>query len=482
MRMTRGAGLGSRCLLMLLLWSPAMRSDYQLVAKRLVKISPSVWKLEAARLAAHDTHRFTPIPVTAGEPLHISLMASEGSKVALTIFDNQDNLVSEKNASDHYDFYVLPDRDAEYSAVIVSESNNVISYSLSLSIPTSPPTSQGNTAAESSPSFASVKIFYATDRSPAGTKSNEISFGGEPNAAGVIFGTATVTVPRDHRMGEIEQPSFLHFEYRPDPAKHLTVASMTREIPGEFYRNVKAHVHDSKRHEILLFIHGYNTGFQDGILRTVQLTYDLGFDGAPILYSWPSSGKLLSYAKDERNAILSGAHLKAVLDELLRTTDAQAVHVIAHSMGGRVLTRALELLGNPAGLAKLSDTVFMAPDVDSAFLEQLGPQLRLASSHLTLYASSNDLALQASQFFGGGYSRAGQVQGAPTVLAGVATIDASAVDTSSFGMFHQYYADNRTVLSDLFQLLRGIPPEERFGLEARFYQGQRYWALKPAIR
>ena len=67
-------------------------------------------------------------------------------------------------------------------------------------------------------------------------------------------------------------------------------------------------------------------------------------------------------------------------------------------------------------------------------------------------------------------------------MSGVETIDASEVDTASLGLFHQYYADNRTILSDLFQLLRGVRAEERFGLEPRSYQGKRYWAFKPAAR
>ena len=354
--------LGLRCVLLLGLCSLTVWSGPRLIAKQLAKTSSFAWELRSARLAAHDTHRFAAVPVVADRALRIYLSASTGSSVALTLFDNHDDLISERNGSDHYEFYILPDEDAQYSAVIVSENSRPISYSFSISVPDRVPPEEANTAVESSPSFASVKVFYATDRRPTGGSTVATSFGSDPRSAGVAFGTATVTVPRDHRMGEIEQPRFLHFEYRPDPAKHLTIASMTYEVPEEFLRTIRAHVHDSKRREILLFIHGYNTSFESGILRTAQLTYDLGFDGPPLLYSWPSSAKLLSYnTKDERNALLSGANLRDVLDELLRRTDAQSVHVIAHSMGGRVLTRALELMGKGDGAANLTDAVLMAP-------------------------------------------------------------------------------------------------------------------------
>jgi len=51
------------------------------------------------------------------------------------------------------------------------------------------------------------------------------------------------------------------------------------------------------------------------------------------------------------------------------------------------------------------------------------------------------------------------------VVRGVDTIDASAVDTNLIG--HFYYAENRSVLSDIFSLLRdGRAPENRFGIRA----------------
>ena len=45
----------------------------------------------------------------------------------------------------------------------------------------------------------------------------------------------------------------------------------------------------------MVFIHGFNVPFEDAIYRTAQLAHDLDFDGAPILYSWPSRGTMLGY-------------------------------------------------------------------------------------------------------------------------------------------------------------------------------------------
>ena len=177
--------------LVLALCAPMLRSESRLVAKHLTQNSRSSWELKSARLAAHETHRFASIPVAGGKALRVYLSASAGSSIALTLFDHRDNLISERNGGDHYDFYVLPDEDSRYCAVIVSENSSSVSYSFSVSIPVRLPTQQDNTAA-TSPLFASVKVFYATDRSPTRSKSITNSFGGEMNPAGVVFGTSAL--------------------------------------------------------------------------------------------------------------------------------------------------------------------------------------------------------------------------------------------------------------------------------------------------
>jgi hypothetical protein len=48
------------------------------------------------------------------------------------------------------------------------------------------------------------------------------------------------------------------------------------------------------------------------------------------------------------------------------------------------------------------------------------------------------------------------------------------------GLGHSYYADNSTLLSDLFHLIRGRRPDERFGLEPVPAGAGRYWRFRPA--
>ena len=49
--------------------------------------------------------------------------------------------------------------------------------------------------------------------------------------------------------------------------------------------------------------------------RTAQIAYDLKFEGAPIVYSWPSQEGLLSYTVDENERRLDRAAPEGVSAE-----------------------------------------------------------------------------------------------------------------------------------------------------------------------
>jgi esterase/lipase superfamily enzyme len=124
------------------------------------------------------------------------------------------------------------------------------------------------------------------------------------------------------------------------------------------------------------------------------------------------------------------------------------------------------------------EIVLAAPDIDAEVFTQLAQDIQKAGERITLYASSKDEALVASQKFHGGFPRAGESGRAIVAVSGVDTIDASSVDTGLLG--HSYYLGKDSILSDLFNLLRdGNPPEARAGLKPVEERGKRYWIYKP---
>jgi esterase/lipase superfamily enzyme len=314
--------------------------------------------------------------------------------------------------------------------------------------------------------YAIVRIFYATDRNPTGNLEPAGFYGtGRAQDGNLLLGTCEVSIPRDHRMGELEEPSIWRLEFREDPEKHIVLLKVEQQGYEQFYNLLSARVQESSRKEALVFIHGFNVSFEDAARRTAQLSYDLGFDGAPILYSWPSEGRLLRYTVDETNVKWTASHLRRFLHDVAKKSNATKIHLVAHSMGNRALTRVLESLAaefSSIPKPRFSQVILMAPDIDADVFAQLAQRMQRIAERVTLYASSNDQALKASKEIHG-YRRAGESGDAITVILGIDTIDVSSVDTSLLG--HSYYAERRSVLSDMFTLIRdGTPPSERFGL------------------
>ena len=255
-------------------------------------------------------------------------------------------------------------------------------------------------------------------------------------------------------MGQLELPSIVKLEFSADPKRHFVAGSSQLLDASAFYQELAALSARSDEHDALVFIHGFNTSFEDAGLRTAQLAYDLGFKGPAILYTWPSQGQLQDYLKDQRNADVSAAALRALLTGLSQQGKIQRIHVIAHSMGNRVLAAALSRGGDLH--ANVREIALLAPDIDAALFQDLAREFPKDIGPITLYASAKDSALLASQHLAG-YPRLGQGGANMAVIPGMDSVDASAVDTSVLGMGHQYYADSRTILSDLYYFFQGMP-------------------------
>jgi len=60
----------------------------------------------------------------------------------------------------------------------------------------------------------------------------------------------------------------------------------------------------------------------------------------------------------------------------------------------------------------------------------------------------------------------------------VETVDVTSVGENLFGFGHSYIANKRTILGDLWAVLRGTQMT-RFGLQERQHQAGKYWALVP---
>jgi esterase/lipase superfamily enzyme len=327
--------------------------------------------------------------------------------------------------------------------------------------------------------FTTVKIYYATDRKRTGSKDPNEFYSGERGT--LELGTATVSIPPRHMPGQIEKPSIWTFTFREDPEKHVVLSSVVPGDPDAVFAEMRDQLGQSGSDEAFVFVHGFNVPFNEAAERTAQMAYDMNFAGVPILFSWPSAGSVLSYIADTAVVNLSGRRLTLFLEDVVRKSGAKRIHLIAHSMGNRAMTDALELYAlRHEGEPKAFDQVlFTAPDLDAGLFGEMMKTIRTVAKRVTLYASDRDWALAVSRKLHGDAARAGQ--GGKTI---VHADDVDAIDMSTIGedmLAHSYYANNPSALTDILSLFwRDAPPAERCGMVATEGTNGNYWSYDPA--
>jgi esterase/lipase superfamily enzyme len=320
-----------------------------------------------------------------------------------------------------------------------------------------------------------VRVFYATDRKATGFTVST-NFYGSARGSGLTYGICTVSIPPGHERGVLETESWTRLEFVPDVNEHVVLLRVSPFDRNDFYTRLRSSVSSSPRKSAIVFIHGYNTTFSVAARRTAQLVYDIGFDGVPILYSWPSYGGLFNYSGDEGNAEWTVPHLQKFLAEVAAESGAESVHVIAHSMGNRALIRALEKLDATRRPQPLfQELVFTAPDVDADIFSRLADTFVRLARRVTLYASANDKALLASRVAHSDQPRAGEAGENLLVVPGVDTVDVSGLDTSFFATGHSYVSANSLAMTDLRKLIIERKEPARRGLQRLIQASRVFW-------
>lgn len=286
------------------------------------------------------------------------------------------------------------------------------------------PMMEGTRAADAE-GFREVEVYYATDRAATGDPRPTEYYGygrGE-----LELGVAVVTIPDIHVAGMVEAPSVWKLEFGPSPAKHVVLQSVTSVSEADFYGRLQKEFSGRDEREAFVFIHGYNVRFEQAAKRAAQIAYDMNYAGVPVLYSWPSRGSTIGYVADSAVVRLSGRRLSMFLDDLVTRSGAATIHIVAHSMGNRALTDALELMAlrhdlTPESKPLFGQILFAAPDVDAGLFSQMIKTIRPIAERLTLYASEEDWALESSRRLHGNAPRAGQGGGKIRLSATILTV------------------------------------------------------------
>jgi esterase/lipase superfamily enzyme len=252
-----------------------------------------------------------------------------------------------------------------------------------------------------------VDMLVATTRAPNDAEPGEM-FSGE-RGVGMSFADIAISLPPDayRQIGEVQWPT----TQPPDPMLQFTTVRasvLTKEQAlAAFDRRIK----QTPRRQVLVFVHGYNTRFGEAVYRFAQIVHDSQADVTPVLFTWPSRGKLLQYGYDHESASYSRDALEALLQALARDPNVGEISILAHSMGNWVTLEALRQMAiRDRGLPKkINNVMLAAPDVDFDVFRRQAIALNVRPSLFTIFVSRNDEALAASRRVWGDKPRLGAV-------------------------------------------------------------------------
>jgi esterase/lipase superfamily enzyme len=244
-----------------------------------------------------------------------------------------------------------------------------------------------------------VPMFVVSTRKGKAGDANEMS-------DGVRESLQTVTVPPGHRTGEIERPTF----GGDNPQKHFTVSAYRGLNDADFKAELASHLSGriGSNRDVLLYVHGFNTSYDEARFRLAQVATDGRFGGVPVLFTWPASGSLFDYEAAKESASASRDALAQLLMLLSDVPDIGRVQIVAHSMGSWLTMEALRqdaIAGRPDLNGKLGEVMLAAPDIDlSVFRQQIA---KIDPSHVSVLVSANDRALSISRRLAGDRPRVG---------------------------------------------------------------------------
>ena len=124
-------------------------------------------------------------------------------------------------------------------------------------------------------------------------------------------------------MGEITLPSSWKLfgitlsEEKLDEHEHFTIRALKTFTLDEWDQAIRLRNPKSA----LIFVHGYNTSFEDALYRNAQIVWDLRYEGLSVLYSWASWGGPLIIFMTAR-ARRSGARVSSRCCETSRRSTA----------------------------------------------------------------------------------------------------------------------------------------------------------------
>jgi esterase/lipase superfamily enzyme len=307
-----------------------------------------------------------------------------------------------------------------------------------------------------------ARILYVTDRAATEDMPGHLTYGMAENDR-LAFGWATVQIDRHLSRPAEGQWAWVTRWFKNDP-KPPSAARLT-SVPIDGMKQLANVLSDNlkraKQDEVLIYVHGFNTTYDQVVEDATILGYLTKFPGPVIAYSWASRGDVADYDNDYEVASRTMPRFAQFLAAVKNVAGVKRVHVVAHSMGSRVLFWALQRSPN----LRLNEVVMVAGDVAREdFKQYFTADVEKTAGRFTIYSTRTDFALYASSKVHHepriGY---GAAPDGPFVLKGLDSVDATDVVVDILS--HGYHLNSKLPQTDLLAVLHGDDVDRRGCIE-----------------
>ena len=255
------------------------------------------------------------------------------------------------------------------------------------------------------PGARTVDLLVATTRAPV-LEPPGVMFGGS-RGKGLDFADIVVSIPPQHRPGEVEWPA----RAPGDPERDFVTLRADRIDLAQAKVAFNAQVAETPGRKVLIFVHGYNTRFVEAVYRFAQIVHDARVDVVPVLFTWPSGGNVTDYVYDRDSAMYSRDAFETLLAALVANRSVSSISILAHSMGNYLTVETLRQMAiRDHGLpSKIRDVMLASPDIDVDVFRRQIAEIDAAprSTQFTLFVSRDDKALGLSSFLARDSTRLG---------------------------------------------------------------------------
>lgn len=281
-------------------------------------------------------------------------------------------------------------------------------------------------------------IFVATNRINESQRSEAVH-----------FGRADVSVPPDRKSGTITYPEK---DKRPNPRTDFVLTRDLRYANSTAFKQGIAEAlakQAPNNRDVVLFVHGYNNTYAEGLYRFAQIAHDTELPGVAVHYSWPSLGQPLAYAADRDSVLFSRDGLEETIS-LLTQSGARQVVIIGHSMGSSLVMESLRQMaigGRKDVLSRIDGVVLMSPDIDVDVFRMQAKAVGDLPQPFLIFTSTRDKALNLSARLSAAPARLGSLSDP----ARVADLQVTLVDVGAFstGSGHFNAAESPALLNIL---------------------------------